>query len=157
MRWPSGMEPGRALVHAHNEIVTTASPEYVWDWLCRASAWPQWYRNCAWLNFPNGDGPDLKQNTQFVWKTFGATVRSTVVVFDPMREIGWDAYAIGLRAFHGWLIEPLDQGGCRIVTEETQNGPLVWIGRSYLRRALLREHQNWLESLSNVAAKGPPD
>jgi Polyketide cyclase / dehydrase and lipid transport len=157
MRWPSGMEPGRALVHAHNEIVTTASPEHVWRWLCRGSTWPQWYRNCAWLNFPNGDGPDLKQNTQFVWKTFGATVRSTVIVFDPMREIGWDAYAIGLRAFQGWLIEPLDRGGCRIVTEETQNGPLVWIGRWYLRRALLREHQNWLESLSNVATKAPPN
>jgi hypothetical protein len=157
MRWPSGMEPDHALVHAHNEIVTTALPEDVWRWLCHANTWQQWYRNCAWLNFPDGDGPDLKRNTHFVWKTFGVTVRSRVLVFDPMREIGWDAYAVGLRAFHGWLIDPLDHGGCRIVTEETQNGPLVWIGRAYLRRALLREHQNWLESLSNVATKGPAD
>ena len=151
MRWPSGMEPKHSLVHARNEIISAASPERVWDWLCRASTWPQWYSNCAWINFP--DGPDLKQNTHFVWKTFGAIVRSTVMVFDPMREIGWDAHAFGLRAFHGWLIKPLDHGGCHIITEETQNGPLVWIGRWYLRRALLREHQNWLESLSNVATK----
>jgi hypothetical protein len=151
------MEPEHALVHARNAIVTAASSEHVWRWLCRASVWPQWYSNCAWLNFPDGDGPDLKQNTHFVWKTFGVTVRSAVLVFDPMREIGWDAYATGLHAFHGWLIEPLDHGGCRIVTEETQSGPLVWIGRWYLHRALLREHQNWLKSLSNVATKGPPN
>jgi hypothetical protein len=157
MRWPAGFEPKDATVHAHNQIITAASPEHVWRWLCRAAAWPQWYSNCTWLKFPDHDGPDLKQGTRFVWKTFGATVRSKVLVFEPFREIGWDAFAIGLKAYHGWIIEPLDNGGCRIITEETQKGPLVTVGRWYLRRALLREHQNWLESLSRSALTGPPN
>jgi hypothetical protein len=157
MRWPSGMEPEDSLVHAHNTIVTTASPEHCWKWLCRASLWPQWYRNCAWIKFPESDGPELRQNTHFVWKTFGATVRSTVLIFEPVHEIGWNAFAIGLKAYHGWIIEPLGNGGCRIITEETQNGPLAWIGRWFLRGALLREHQNWLESLSKIAIKGLSD
>ena len=157
MRWPAGLEPKDATVHARNEIVTNASPENVWQWLCRAGAWPQWYHNCAWLNFTDDDGPDLKLHTRFVWKTFGAKVRSQVLVFDPNREIGWDAFALGLHAYHGWIIEPLIERGCRIITEETQKGPLVTIGKWYLRRALLREHQNWLESLSRRASSGPLD
>jgi hypothetical protein len=151
------MEPEHTPVHARNEIVTAAPPRQVWKWLCRAERWPQWYSNCSWLKFPDNDGPDLKQDTHFVWRTFGAKVRSQVLVFDPMRQIGWDAFAIGLKAYHGWIIEPLENGGCRIVTEETQKGPVVSAGRWYLRRALLREHQNWLESLSTAAVKGSPE
>jgi hypothetical protein len=119
------MEPKDATVHAHNEIETAASPAQVWRLLCHAAAWPQWYSNCAWLRFPDNDGPDLKRHTRFVWKTFGARVRSKVLVFEPFREIGWDAFTTGLKAYHGWIIEPLADGGCRVITEETQRGPLV--------------------------------
>lgn len=156
MRWPAGMEPKDATVHAHNEIETAASPEQIWRSLCHAAAWPQWYSNCAWLRFPDKDGPDLKRHTRFVWKTFGAKVRSKVLVYEPFREIGWDAFTAGLKAYHGWIIEPLADGGCRVITEETQRGPLVRVARRYLRRGLLREHQNWLESLARLALSHPP-
>jgi hypothetical protein len=44
----------------------------------------------------------------------------------------------------------------RVITEETQVGPLTTVGRWYLRRGLLREHQNWLEGLSRMAQTGDP-
>jgi hypothetical protein len=155
MQWPTGMEPGNSSVYARNEIVIPVQPERVWRWLCRAARWPEWYDNCAWLRFRNSAGPDLESGTAFVWKTFGVRVRSMVLTFEPTNELGWDATAFGLRAYHGWVIEPLESGS-RVITEETQQGPLSTFGRWYLRRALLREHQNWLESLSRVARSGDP-
>ena len=155
MRWPAGMEPQNSTIHARNEIVIAAQPERVWRWLCRAARWPECYDNCAWLRLRNSAGPDLAAGTAFVWRTFGVRVRSTVLTFEPTRELGWDATAFGVRAYHGWLIEPLESGS-RIITEETQKGPLSTFGRWYLRRGLLREHQSWLESLSRVAQSGDP-
>ncbi len=156
MRWPEGAEPERSVVHARNELVISAPRERVWRWLVRAALWPEWYGNCGWLRFRNGDGPDLAPGTEFVWKTFGVRVKSRVIVFDPLNELGWNATAFGLTAFHGWELNALPGGATRVITEETQRGPLTALGRWYLRRGLLREHQHWLEGLARMAASGDP-
>jgi hypothetical protein len=153
MRWPEDMPLQNAVVSVRNEIVIPAPPSRVWQWLCRAARWPEWYSNCAWVRFRDNAGPDLQLNTAFVWKTFGVRVRSLVRVFEPYRELGWDAKSFGLRAYHGWELEPV-ANGCRVVTEEKQIGPLTTMGRWYLRGALLREHQNWLESLHRMSISG---
>jgi uncharacterized protein YndB with AHSA1/START domain len=163
MKWPSGMEPGRVPVHAYNEIEIAAPPERVWRWLVRAAQWPRWYGNCAELRFTDGapgesSGPDLAPGRSFEWRTFGARVRSTVVVFEPYRELGWDARSTRLYAYHGWTLEPGPGGaGCRVVTEETQRGWLPSVARWYLRPMLLRGHQGWLEDLRRVAERGDPE
>jgi Polyketide cyclase / dehydrase and lipid transport len=149
------MSSDRAVVSVRNEILIPAAPSRVWQWLCRATRWPEWYSNCSWIRIREDAGPDLKLNTPFVWKTFGVRVRSVVKVFEPYSELGWDATAFGLRAFHGWELTPTDDG-CRVVTEERQVGALTTMGRWYLRRALLREHQNWLESLRRMSIGGDP-
>lgn len=153
MQWPEGMEPEHSAVHVRNEIKIAADPARVWKWLCRAGLWPTWYSNCAWLKFENGPGPDLALDTTFVWKTLGVRVRSTVRVFEPTRSLEWDGMAIGVRAYHGWLIEPSIEG-VWVLTEETQNGPVAKLLRLYLKPALLRGHQNWIESLRRVATTG---
>ncbi len=155
MKWPSGFEPEKSKVYARNEMVIAAAPERVWRWLIRAERWPNWYSNCGWIRFENGAGPDLNPDRRFTWKTFGATVRSTVKVFEPYRELRWDAHGM-LDAYHGWLLEPEGAGGCRVVTEECQNGLLPTLARWYLRPMLLRGHQGWLEDLARVAASGDP-
>jgi len=156
MQWPNGMEPEQSNIHALNEIVIPAAPERIWRWLCRAERWPEWYGNCGWVRFRNSEGPDLQPGTSFVWKTFGVRVRSKVLVYESALELGWDATAFGLRAYHGWRFESASAGHTRVITEETQVGRLTGVGRWYLRRALLREHQNWLEALSRVAQSGDP-
>jgi len=156
MQWPNGMEPEQSNVHARNEIEIPAPPERIWRWLCRAERWPEWYGNCGWIRFRNNEGPDLQRGTSFVWKTFGVRVRSKVLVYEPALELGWDATAFGLRAYHGWRFESASPGHTRVITEETQVGRLTGVGRWYLRRALLREHQDWLEGLSRMAQTGDP-
>ncbi len=156
MRWPTRMEPENSTVHARNEIVIPAGPDRIWRWLCRAEHWPEWYSNCGWIRLRDDDGPDLVAGSQFVWKTFGVRVRSQVLVYDRLVELGWNATAFGLRAYHGWRFEFAYAGHTRVITEETQVGPLTTVGRWYLRRGLLREHQNWLEGLSRMAQTGDP-
>ena len=152
MKWPAGFEPNRSSVFAHNEIAIAASPARVWWWLIRAAQWPQWYSNCSDVTFLSGVPPDLAPDTVFRWKTFGAWVFSRVLVFEPPHELGWDARGI-LNAYHGWIIEP-DGTGCRVITEETQNGLLPKFAWWYLRPMLERGHQNWIESLKRKAESG---
>ncbi len=156
MRWPIGMEPEHSTVYARNDLVIPAEPHRIWRWLCRAERWPEWYTNCRWITFPDYDGPDLDPGTRFVWKTFGVSVHSQILVHDQSTELGWDATAIGLRAYHGWLFQVVDAGHTRVITEETHAGPLPAIGGWYLRRRLLRKHQEWLEGLSRMAQTGDP-
>ncbi len=85
----------------------------------------------------------------------GATIRVTVKVCEPPRALDWEGGATGVHAYHAWLLEPIP-GGTLVLTHETERGPLPWLARWYLRGALQRAHQDWLESLEKVAKNGPP-
>jgi hypothetical protein len=63
----------------------------------------------------------------------------------------WSGRGLG-STFHGWVIEPRD-GGCAVVTEETQQGFVASAGRMFLRRGLLKWHPRWLEGLALVSAR----
>ena len=154
MKWPAGFEPGKSSVYARNEIVIAASPERIWRWMIRAAGWPEWYSNSSSVEFLSGAPPELAPGTVFKWKTFGATITSRVITFDPPRELTWDAHGI-LSAVHGWTIEPAG-AVCRVVTEETQNGILPKLAWWRLRPILERGHQTWVESLKRVAEGGEP-
>jgi hypothetical protein len=155
MKWMAGFEPENSSVYARNEIAIDAAPERVWRWLIRAAKWPEWYSNSANVSFIRGNPPDLALDTEFRWKTFGATVTSRVIVFDHPHELGWDARGV-LKAHHGWLIEPDGRGGCRVITEECQKGIVPKIAWWYLRPMLVRGHQDWVGSLKRVAEGGEP-
>ena len=154
MKWPAGFEPNQSSVFAHNEITIAAPPERVWRWLIRAARWPDWYSNSSNVTFLSAEPPDLAPDIQFRWKTFGAMVTSRVMVFEPPHELGWDARGV-LTAYHGWLIEQ-DGAGCRVITEETQNGLVPKLAWWYLRPMLERGHQNWIESLKRTAEGSEP-
>ena len=154
MKWPPGFAPDQSSVFAHNEIAIAAPPERVWRWLVRAARWPDWYTNSSNVTFLSAGSPDLAPGLRFRWKTFRSTITSRVLVFEPPRELGWDAHGL-LTAYHGWLIEP-DRAGCRVITEETQNGIVPTLGWWYLRPMLERGHQNWIESLQRKAEAGEP-
>ncbi|HXW83851.1 MAG TPA: SRPBCC domain-containing protein [Candidatus Binataceae bacterium] len=154
MKWPEGFDPESSPVFAHNEILIATTAERVWRWLIRAANWPAWYSNSSNIQFLSAPGPELAAGTEFRWKTFGATVTSRVMVFDPPRELGWDARGL-LRAYHGWEIIP-DDTGVRVVTEECQNGIVPMLAWWYLRPMLERGHQNWIDSLRLRAEASDP-
>jgi hypothetical protein len=154
-RWPAGSGPDGAPVYTYNELDVAAPPERVWAWLVRATAWPSYYDNASNVRFVDGGGPDLALGARFTWTTFNVTVDTTVTECEPHARLAWRAKTFGGGGYHGWVIVP-SASGCRVVTEETQRGIVPSVGRWFLRRGLLTQHQRWLEGLARVAPGGMP-
>jgi uncharacterized protein YndB with AHSA1/START domain len=148
------MEPTVCPVFVHSERRIAAPPAVVWQWLVRADLWPTWFARASGVRFEAG-GPALAVGTRVVWRMLGATIRVTVRVAEPPRALDWEGGAAGVHAYHAWLVEP-DGDGTRVVTEETERGPLPWLARWYLRSALHAAHEDWVASLARIAASGPP-
>ncbi|MGD0645857.1 MAG: SRPBCC domain-containing protein [Candidatus Bathyarchaeia archaeon] len=153
--WPSRYEPANCPVHARNELELASPPEIVWAWLIRAQLWPTWYPNSANVQFLSGQSPDLALGTRFRWKTFGVTVKSTVLEFVPYERLAWDAHGSGLDSYHPWLIKKTDQG-CDVLTEETERGWLARLARTLRPNRIEQLHQVWLEGLRDKASRGLP-
>jgi uncharacterized protein YndB with AHSA1/START domain len=152
--WPTGAEPARCPVYVHNAVEIAAAPEATWRWLVRADLWPTWFPSCKNVRFERG-GPELATGTKVAWHMLGADIRVEVVRCEPPRLLDWQGGASGVHAYHSWLLEP--QGtGTRLVTDETERGPLPFLLRWYLRGALHRAHQQWIEGLAAVVGRGPP-
>ncbi len=152
IRWPADFEPAVAPVHVRNELAMTAPAEAVWRALIGAARWPAFYANAREVAIEGG-GSDLFAGARFTWATFGVRLRSVVEEFTPMERIAWRAEAFGVQAWHAWLITPTD-GGCHVLTEETQHGFLARANRLVFPRRMGEWHQRWLEGLQAVAA-GP--
>ncbi len=154
IRWPDKYDPARAPVHVANEIDTLAAPEVLWAWLVRAPLWPSWYPNAKDL-VVEGGASQLALGVRFTWRTFGVAIRSTVLEFEPCERIAWNAFGIGVDAYHAWEITPTP-AGAHILTEETQYGWAARLGSIVFPNRMSRFHQIWLEQLSLKARGGPP-
>lgn len=153
--WPDDLRPGNSPIFTHNELHIPAEPHIIWAWLVRAELWPTWYANCSNLTILSGSGPDLQLGTKFTWTTFGVQVETVVEEFELFGKLAWRGGGLGAQGYHAWLIE-VTTNGCLVTTEEVQIGLIPSLGRFFLRRSLLREHQNWLEGLAARAQKGLP-
>ncbi len=142
------MRPEDASVYCWNELTIAAPPGKVWSVLIRAADWPSYYANSSDVRFEDGEGPDLQEGTVWTWRTFGVKLRTRVTVFEPNRCLAWKADQPIARAFHAWVLEPGEDGTCRLITEETQRGIVPWLARSRLRRGLKKQHQRWLEGIA---------
>jgi hypothetical protein len=154
IRWPDKYSPERTSVHAHNELDMMAYPESVWAWLVRADLWPTWYSNSKDVVIEGG-GHELKLGTKFRWKTFGASLRSTVEEFALFERLAWSAKGTGIDVYHAWLIEKTS-AGCHVLTEENQNGLIARLSNSLRPGNMERYHQIWLENLLMKAKSGTP-
>jgi|HubBroStandDraft_4_1064222.scaffolds.fasta_scaffold252588_1 uncharacterized protein YndB with AHSA1/START domain len=155
IRWPEQYAPANTAVFVSNQLEMNAPPEAVWEWLLRADLWPQWYPNSKNLTYLEPSEGPLQLGSTFRWTTFGTTIVSRVEEFVPSERIAWNAKATGVDAYHAWLIERTEKG-CRVLTEETQNGWLARLGSLLMPARMGKYHQIWLERLAQQAAKGLP-
>jgi hypothetical protein len=155
IRWPERFDPRRAPVFVSNELSVPAPVQAVWQRLVRAPLWPTYYSNSA--DVVLDDGADaLGEGTTFRWKTFGVKLRTRVTEFEPVQRIAWLAEGRGVEAYHAWLLTPTADGGCHILTQETQYGWLARLGRVLMPHRMHRQHQRWLEGLAATAKALPP-
>jgi len=144
--WPDSFDPDQAPVFAHNEIVTARPAGDLWPALVRAADWPAWYPHASDVR-GIAPGEDLALGATFSWKTLGVRVTTTVTELVPSRTLAWRGTARGSRGYHRWALHPTTDGGCRIVTEEVQAGPVPTLLATRLRTNLVTFHQEWLEGL----------
>jgi hypothetical protein len=152
--WPVSSVPAGSPVFVRNALVVPAPPERVWSWLVRADLWPGWFKRATHVRFESG-GPALGVGSVVVWRMLGATIRVTVRQSEAGRRLDWEGGAGGVHAYHAWRLDPV-AGGTRIITEETERGPVPSLLKLYLRGALKDAHQEWLESLAKVAGTADP-
>lgn len=151
--WPQAFAPARSPVFVSNRLEMRAKPADVWAWLIHAASWPQWYANSHDVVVQGGG--DLALGKRFTWRTFGVSLTTKVEEFVPESRIAWLAEGSGVRAYHAWLITPRE-GGCTVLTEETQHGLVSRIGKLIYPNRMKAQHQLWLEGLEHVAQGGPP-
>ncbi|GGY05665.1 SRPBCC family protein [Streptomyces hiroshimensis] len=128
-------------------IRTAAPPAVVWRLLSDLDGWPGWVPGVAAMSGggPGGAVPGLS----FRWKLGGMTIRSTMAVVTPERELCWTGLLAGTRAVHRFRLVPLPDGGTEVVSEESIGGPLLAL--YYSSERLEQVLRAWLSALKTLA------
>jgi len=146
IRWLKGYAPDEAPIHVVNTIDAAVPASLVWTRLIDAAGWPAIYANAHDVKVEGG-GAELFDGARFTWRTFGVSLKSRVLEFEPETRIAWLATSPGVKAYHAWLITPTPTG-CTILTEETQYGLVARAGRLLFPHRMEHWHQEWLEALA---------
>lgn len=131
------------------QIVIQAPIERVWLLLTDVAQWPQWNPavESVVLKTP------LTRGAEFVWKSQGFSVTSTLQDVQPPTRLSWTGKAFGTRAFHVWTLEPTP-AGVVVRTEESFNGWLPRLLRGSMQKKLDETLPQWLASLKRAAESG---
>ncbi|KAJ4341302.1 hypothetical protein N0V95_007250 [Ascochyta clinopodiicola] len=151
---PSHFAPGTTDNFVTNELIakniTTAQ---VWEQLADISQWESYYKNCAHITVPD-EGPQLEKGRVFKFSTFGFPPLTCTVVesVEPRRgqegRLAWQCKTPeGLEVYHAWLVQELDGGRVRVLTQESQIGPVFAEWSVQKPNKMLLGHQDWLDGL----------
>lgn len=151
--WPEAYDPSVAKFFVQNEIEINASPEVVWHILIDALKWEFWYQGAKNLSFVDPEHTELKADSQFNWETMGMKFPNTTIKeFEPYRYLAWESVKKSIQGYHVWLIIPTEKG-CKVITEETQNGWLTFFEKTFQGKKLKELHDIWLSELK-IRAEG---
>jgi hypothetical protein len=75
--------------------------------------------------------------------------------FIPKERIGWDATAVGIDAYHAFVIQPAPRG-CTVVPEDAQHGWLARLSHLLNPNRMHEFHRIWLQELERNAVAGFP-
>ncbi len=134
----------------HNEIEIQAPPEVVWDILIRAECWPEWYPGATGVKVIYPPGGRLEGGSVFTWNTMDLDLESRVGEFKPPARLAWETRKESIRGYHTWLLVPTG-AGCRVVTDEAQQGRLAFAQKVFLTKKLHDLHAVWLRELKRRA------
>lgn len=146
INWPPAYEPSKSKFHVHNEIEINAAPETVWKYLIAAPAWPTWYKGAKEVSLLHTTDTVLTATAVFKWKTMGLKFESAIRQFEPYRLLAWESTKKSIQGFHVWLIIPTTTG-CKVITDESQNGWLTFFEKTFQGKKLKRLHDVWLFEL----------
>lgn len=147
INWSEEYQPSKSKFYVHNEIEINASPEIVWNILIAALEWEKWYEGAENVSFSDGaNDTTLQANSIFKWKTMGLKFQSTIKEYEPNRLLAWESKKKSIQGYHVWLILPTATG-CKVITDESQNGWLTFFEKTFQGKKLKRLHGIWLTEL----------
>ncbi len=149
IHWPEEYDPDDASFFIHNAIDINASPETVWNILIQAETWPEWYEGASNVKLQKGH-KELAADSVFTWTTMGLDFVSTIKEFEPHVRLSWESDKWSIQGYHGWLIIPTE-AGCRLITDESQNGLLTYAQLLFQPNKLHRLHDVWLAEIKAKA------
>lgn len=163
IEWPEGYVPGCTENFCSNEVIVGGlTTDKVWPLLSVATAWPTYYANSVNIRFYDEKGAELESGRRFYFETFGFPVEAQVVEYvapldgKPGR-VAWHGWAgegdMRLDIHHVWLVEDLDGGRVRILTQETQKGKPAEELAKAKPNPMINGHQDWLDGLVAAARK----
>jgi hypothetical protein len=158
--WPEGYLPGfTENFVSHEVIVAGLTAADIWP-LSIAPKWPTYYANSANIRFYDDKGPELAEGVRFYFETFGFPVEAQCIECvaptptSPGR-IAWHGWAgegdTRLDVHHAWLIEDLQGGRVRVLTQETQKGKPAEELAKTKPNPMINGHQDWLDGLVDAA------
>lgn len=162
--WPLKYNPGETDNYVSNEVIAKdVTAAAVWALLANISKWSTYYENCSEITPPES-GPMLEKGDDFKFSTFGLPALDCHVhesVPPQMWQEGRLAWSAKLEGspdeacdvYHAWLIQNLQGGRVRILTQESQIGKPVAEMRVAKPNKMLLGHQDWCEGLV-AAARG---
>ncbi len=145
VNWPEEFNPAKSKFYVYNEIVIDASPEKVWQILIEAEKWPDFYSGATNVKVSNTEGV-ISDTSSFIWETMGFQFTSVIKEFIPYQRLSWQSYKKGIPGYHAWVIIPTD-GGCRLITAESQNGWITIPEKLFQPNKLLKLHDLWLSQI----------
>ena len=154
INWPSTYEPSKSKFFVHNEIEINAPPQVIWEILMDAPSWPNWYKGAKNVVLKNSNEATLKADAVFNWQTMGLKFESTIKEFIPYQRLSWESKKKIIQGYHAWLIIPTPSG-CKVITEESQNGWLTFLEKTFQRKKLHRLHDAWLAEIKQKAEAKP--
>ena len=161
--WPEGYVPGFTENFVSNEIIVLGlEAADVWPLLEEPGMWPTYYGNSANVRFHDNAGPLLRNGDRFYFETFGFPVEAQCVEHDAPTagqpgRIAWHGWAgepgtaDRLDVHHAWIVEDLEGGRVRILTQETQKGQPAEALRVAKPNPMINGHQDWLDGLVAAA------
>ncbi|WP_109077532.1 polyketide cyclase [Aggregatibacter kilianii] len=156
--FPQGYIPGESDNFCSNEVIVKGIQlENAWELLVNPHKWTSYYANSANIQYGK---THLALGEQFYFETFGFPVYAEVVELVEPKDgqagrVAWHGWAgegeTRLDVHHAWLLEELDGGRVRILTQETQNGEPAKELAKTKPNPMINGHQEWLDGMVSAA------
>lgn len=159
INWPEKYLPGLTDNYVSNEVIVKGiTAQQVWPLLADITKWETYYSNASQVT-PPPSGPILKEGDRFSFSTFGFPPLQSQVCESvapsgkgtPGR-LAWRAWQDGdeesaIDVYHAWIVEDLEWGVVRILTQESQIGKPAAGLATQKPNPMLNGHQDWLDGL----------
>jgi len=164
INWSTEYLPGTTDNFVSNEVISNqVDIDTVWSNLVDTSKWETYYDNATNIVLSDKSSSLLKFAEKFHFDTFGFPIDAQVMelvkpVDGKTARLAWHGWQNGdedtqFDVYHAFLIEKLDDGRIRIITQESQIGKPAKDLAKQDPNPMLNGHQKWLDGLINISKK----